>query len=307
MEAQIDDALSRADFYTVHQLTLSMSQRKVKAKRFHEAKKSLLDGMHKLCSARQLMSAYDVARALLDVVELVGSWKPEDYGMLVEATILLWKLDVEHAVWRNFAGAIAKASENSAGFLCRLSEAFTNEPDSRWSDFSDIVVAAADASVFSPKLVEKLKASDSPDREAFCVVLELLVEKKFAPASAFIKRLNESETLTEVAISDTACSIPQAIKIHAEHGLVNLAQLLFLLAQRKGVPLTSLSEIKKHYKDVIAGPRIDNLLSQYEASFWQSTRRAQPQANPMASMLESLLGSSSLGQHPRGNRQPELD
>lgn len=108
MEAQIDDALSRADFYTVHQLTLSIAQRKVKAKRFHEAKKSLLDGIYKLCSARQLMSAYDVAQKLLDVVDQEGSWKAEDYGVLVEATILLWKLDAEHAVWRSLADAIAK-------------------------------------------------------------------------------------------------------------------------------------------------------------------------------------------------------
>lgn len=182
------------------------------------------------------------------------------------------------------------------------------EPASRWSDFYDIVVAAAESSVFSSMLVEKLNASDSPDREAFYVVVKLLVEKKFAPASAFIKRFNESrETLTEVAINDTACSVPQSIKIHAEQGLFNLAQLLFLLAQRKGVPLASFSEIKKHYKDAIVGSRTDDLLSQYEASFWQPARRTQSQANPMASMLESLLGGSSLNQHHRGNRQPDLD
>ena len=68
MEAQIDEALKGEDFYSAHQLILSVSQRKLKAQKSKDAKHVLITGAAKLADVRQLMSTFDIANKLLDII-----------------------------------------------------------------------------------------------------------------------------------------------------------------------------------------------------------------------------------------------
>lgn len=106
MEAQIDEALRGGDFYSAHQIILSVSQRKLKAKKIKDAKQVLIAGATKLADARQLMSTLDVANNLLDIINDDASWKEDDYKCLCDIAHRIWVMD--HGTGEHFVDSVVK-------------------------------------------------------------------------------------------------------------------------------------------------------------------------------------------------------
>ena len=77
--------------------------------------------------------------------------------------------------------------------------------------------------------------------------------------------------------------------------LGNLVQLLFVMAQRKGVPKSMFVDMKQHYAKILQdNPEFESLLTVFESVFWQSAiPKRQQQVNPMANMLQSLLSGAN--------------
>lgn len=106
MEAQIDEALKGGDFYSAHQIILSVSQRKLKAKRVNDAKQVLIAGATKLADSKQLMSTLDVANKLLDIISEDATWKEGDYKCLSDVAHKIWTMD--HDTASNFVDSIVR-------------------------------------------------------------------------------------------------------------------------------------------------------------------------------------------------------
>ena len=106
MEAQIDEALKGGDFYSAHQIILSVSQRKLKAKKIKDAKQVLIAGATKLADAKQLMSTLDVANKLLDIITEDASWKEDDYKCLCDIAHRIWTMD--HDTAEQFVDSVVK-------------------------------------------------------------------------------------------------------------------------------------------------------------------------------------------------------
>lgn len=287
MEAQIDEALKGGDFYSAHQIILSVSQRKLKAQKIKDAKQVLITGATKLADAKQLMSTLDIANRLLNIVTEDASWKEDDYKCLCDMAHRIWTMDHEAA--GHFVDSVVKQAENSAKFLTSFTQALIEDPLSKWEDFVNFAVLSGEPSLFSSEnLVNKATFStDIP-----FLIIQLLNGKNFAASTPLLSHLSPGQ---EVGVEDAAGSLPQALRNSDE--LSNLVQLLFVMAQRKGAPKSMFLEIKQHYAKILQdSPELTTLLTVFELVFWPSAvPKRQAQVNPMASMLQNLLSGVNEG------------
>ena len=227
------------------------------------------------------MSTLDVANKLLDIISEEAKWGEEDYECLCDAAYKLWTMD--HDAAGKFVGSVTKHAESFTKFLTEFTRALINDASSRWDDFIEFAILSGEPSLFAS---EDLAGKAASDTDIPSAIIRLLSVKNFAAASALLPRLPPGQ---DVNVEDAAGSLPQSLKCSDE--LSNLVQLLFVMAQRKGVPKSMFSETKQHYAKVIHdNPGISSLLTAFESVYWPAAipRRQQPD-NPMASMLQNLL------------------
>lgn len=160
---------------------------------------------------------------------------------------------------------------------------------SKWDDFVDFAVSSGEPSLFSSEsLVKKVTScTDIP-----FLIIQLLNGKNFAASTPLLSRLSPGQ---DVGVEDAAGSLPQSLRNSDE--LSNLVQLLFVMAQRKGVPRSMFLDTKQHYATILQdNPELTNLLTVFESVFWPSAvPKKQTPVNPMASMLQNLLSGANGG------------
>lgn len=153
----------------------------------------------------------------------------------------------------------------------------------------DFAVSSGEPSLFSSESL--VKKATSCTAIPF-LIIQLLNGRNFAASTPLLSRLPPGQ---EVGVGDAAGSLPQSLRSSDE--LSNLVQLLFVMAQRKGVPRGMFLDTKQHYERLLQdNPELTNMLTVFESVFWPSAvPRKQAPVNPMASMLQNLLSGTNGG------------
>ncbi len=320
MEAKLNEAINSQDWYSAHQLLISLAQRHQRARRYAESCRLLSGGLVSMCPDEKtwppLATVVDVAEKYVEVF-MDGNDHKDDADnealavlkVVLKAGSMTVDEDEKHAVaWISLSSRLISVCPS----LCDpfFSVLISTDCPLSWKLGWCVQHMAQRKEVW-----EQVIGSASMDGHAVTVaVIQLLAVKAFGSASALLKsvltKLKESGDVNFTYIDDTTGSLPSFLSFigSQDNGLncLNAAQMLFMVCQRRSPAKGLFTQIRDKFKfDEELSSLIDVLVRVYSPQ-----PKANPNnMNPLASMFQNMFMAPSPSQAPtkRGTAKKSLD
>lgn len=330
MEAKLADAIGSHDWYSAHQLLISLAQRHQRARRLTESKALLATTLQAMCPAdRQpdwppLATVVDIAEKYLEVVQAAGELRDGDedvfrglFAVVLAACAAARSQDDKHTgAWMDVSAKLIAASPAVTEPLYKvvLGQDMPLACKTGWA----VEHVAQWKEQWGP-VAELVTAADY--RTVLVVTMQLLAHKSFGSAAVLLKgvvaRLRADGALAFTSIDDASGALPSFLVLVAgpQPGLdhVNAAQLFFAVCQRKSPPKALFGQLRDRFglaKDAELDALVELLTRQFSPQ-----PKARTEMNPMMSMFQSMMGGAGMpgmGLPPmtppkKGSRKPPMD
>lgn len=321
----MSESIASQDWYSAHQLLISLAQRHQRARRHAEALRMLSSGLGDMCKEGQgdswppLPTILDIAGKFLEI-----GGQQQDEGLVLDecmivagrtldaCVIALGGKDEKHAGdWSPLVGQlVAICPDLSEPFWKHLSASASVQAD--WKT-SWAVEHLSQRKEIWPDLGAGLR--DQPDLAAI-TTLQLLTFKCFGSASGllkgFLQKLKQaSPSLPLTAIDDANGSLPSFFTLVGSEAYnnFNAAQMIFIVCQRRNPSKALFAQLAQHFKldgDGEMGGLVELLARIYSPQPKRPTGAADPMAmNPLASMFQNMfMGGGGAGMQMPSMQQP---
>lgn len=319
MEAKLQDAIATQDWYSAHQLLISLGQRHQRARRYAESKALLSSGLTDMCPTGKpwppLATVADIALKYVEVyVAAAGAdndnadGKKDEEQSVAVFQVLLQACDVakreegdeKHTeVWADVSSRLLAVTPELSAPLLQVLLAASVPAD--WKMSWCVEHSAGDREAWA-----RLAPLLATEQELVLLgTLHLLAQKAFGSASALlsgaITALKESRpSLVATPMDDATGSLPSFLCWLQDEDLrlVNAAQILFTISQRRSPPKILFTSVRDRFNlQDEAAQLIDVLQRVYSP---QPKKPAGADAmNPLASMFQSMFsGGGAPGGFP---------
>lgn len=329
MENKLEEAIATKDWYSAHQLLLSLAQRHQRAKRLEAAKKLLVKGINGMCPEGDdvkstwppLASIVDIAEKYIEISEQDATAEHDNtekeayvkvFSSLLLACDSVKGTDDKHAgVWMDVSSKLlALRSEYSDALLEAL---FKSPIETGWKlnwcvenvPAKKEVFTTISSTFFLDSVIDSTLA-----REATVSVMQLLCVKAFGSAANLLKgvldnlKAKHSATVAFTSVDDSAGSLPSFLSFVEESqgsanlALLNFSQLVFALCQRKSPSKALFVQLMERFK--LSSDEEMSRLVAWLIKVYCPAPRANPQANmnPLASMFQNMFSGGAPGGFP---------
>lgn len=314
MEAKLNEAISTQDWYSAHQLLLSLAQRHQRARRFAQSKKLLASGLKDMCPAGKekswppLATTMDIAEKYVEVYEATPEEAADEESIDVEQSttvfsVILAACDADKEADEKHTGAWADVSGKLAAKNPRLVDPFYeillgSAVPLDWKTSWAVEHLSGQKEAWS-RLAESFQGEMPSDKIICSTVMHLLAQKSFGSASTLLKSVisklkgQYSDKITFTPIDDASGSLPSFLCFLESStypvSLLNAAQLFFLLSQRKSPAKTHFNALRDRFKLEGELAQLSEVLARV---YSPQPKRAQEPMNPLASMFQNMFGGS---------------
>lgn len=325
MEAKLNEAISAQDWYSAHQLLLSLAQRHQRARRFSQSKKLLASGLKDMCPVGNekawppLATTIDIAEKYVEVYEAT----PVDESLEIEESCVVFSVilaacdadkeaDEKHTgVWADVSGKLAAKNPSLVDPFYDILLSSTVPLD--WKTSWAVEHLSGQKEAWS-SMAESITRNNLPCDALVCTtVMHLLAQKAFGSASTFLKtilsQLKEQKNgqITFTPIDDATGNLPSFLcfldSSTEQVSLLNAAQLFFLLAQRKSPAKSHFNALRERFKLNEELSQLSDLLSRV---YSPQPKRAQEPMNPLASMFQNMFsGGGGMPPMPQSGPAPK--
>lgn len=331
MEAKLNEAISTKDWYSAHQLLLSLAQRHQRARRFSQSKKLLASGLKDMCPVGNekawppLATTIDIAEKYVEVYEATPAEESLEieescgvFSVILAACDADKEADEKHTgVWADVSGKLAAKNPSLVDPFYEI--LLNSSVPLDWKTSWAIEHLSGQKEAWS----RLATSEDLPCDTLVCsTVMHLLAQKAFGSASTFIKailsQLKEKKNgqITFTPIDDASGNLPSFLcfleSSTEQVSLLNAAQLFFLLAQRKSPAKSHFNALRDRFKLNEELSQLSDLLSRV---YSPQPKRAQEPMNPLASMFQNMFSGGGMPPMPQGgpaskkaaSKKPSLD
>lgn len=317
MESKLKEAIASQDWYSAHQLLISLGQRHQRARRYPESKALLSSGLSDMCPLEAVARAWPplatVADIALKYVEVfVAATNNEDialddeeqsvavFRVLLQACDGAKEADEKHAeVWADVSGRLLDASPALASPFFEVLLASSVPLD--WKLSWCVEHMAGDKAAWGQ--LAAVLAEDVPCEAVLVATLHLLAQKAFGSASALLSAVLASMRarpgIAATPIDDSTGTLPSFLCFldgpdARPLGLLNAAQVFYAICQRRSPPKILFTALRDRYKLEGEAAQLVEVLQRVYSP--QPKKPAGGEGmNPLASMFQSMFSGGAGG------------
>ncbi|KAL7752698.1 hypothetical protein RI367_001700 [Sorochytrium milnesiophthora] len=310
---KLQSSLEAGDFYSAHQMYLTVCRRYVKQKKITEAVELLLTGAKLLCSHKQYTSALELGNVIFDTWSEEGVAVSDSNLEMVFELLAAFPGDTKERTelgraalkWTSKHGEFSSgepALHHQLGVMAYEAKQYTQAQQHFLQGNVDSAesLAVVMISRATQEMAEGTFAAGY-DRVAgmgLLPVLQYLVTKRIAHAhrffSTFTKALVELDPSLKATTVPSSVSSTNTVTVYTA-SVLNLAQLVLYTCQRGGMAGRGYVMLCKEYTQgkIPEGDPAAQLLEKIGEVYFQLPPRRPQQANILQDLMSSLFGGQA--------------
>jgi len=322
MEAKLNESIASRDWYTAHQLLISLGQRHQRAKRYEESKSLLSNGLAAMYPTIDgpssgvevgvpLATVADIALKYVEVCEA----SPSSSGSFDQRSVRVFEIvlaacasakesDEKHSsIWSDVSSKLLSSANDESLTAPFFEVILASHCPADWKASWAVENVAGNKDAW-PRVAANILKTDVDGELMGEVVMHLLVKKAFASATCFLQTIlsglkaSHGSVISFSPIDDSTGSLPSFLCLldspaHPSLSLLNAAQIAFVICQRKSPPRILFTSLRDQFKlQGELAELVDVLCRIYSPQ--PKKAAGMDQMNPLASMFQNMFSGGGM-------------